>query len=93
MNHDHDAIQAGRPENNGKLIMVCGAARSGTTMLDFMLGNSGDAFSTGEIFGYFRPYRTHHFNPVCSCGDVDCKVWQGLADVPESRFLINLLYP
>jgi len=91
MNHDHDAVQAGRPDNNSKLVMVCGAARSGTTMLDLMLGNSDDAFSTGEIVDYFRPYRTHHFNPVCSCGAADCKVWQGLLNVPESQFHANIL--
>jgi hypothetical protein len=43
------------------LILVCGAARSGTTMLDLMLGNSPDVFSYGEIYALFRPFRTHHF--------------------------------
>jgi hypothetical protein len=68
----------------GKLIMVCGAARSGTTMLDLMLGNSTDAISTGEISRLFRPFRKHHKNPVCSCGEADCPVWRGLTDGPES---------
>jgi hypothetical protein len=78
-------------EKTGKLIMVCGAARSGTTMLDLMLGNADDAFSTGEIFAYFRPFREHHFEPSCSCGEQDCQVWRGLLDVPEGSFHVNAL--
>ena len=60
-----------------KLLFVCGAARSGTTMLDLMLGNSDDAVSTGEIYAVYRPYRIHHRYPVCSCGDADCSAWSG----------------
>ena len=71
--------------------MICGAPRSGTTMLDLMLGNSDEAFSTGEIYAYFRPFRKHHFNPVCCCGDPDCEVWRELLHVPESRFHANIL--
>ena len=76
---------------NRKLIMVCGAARSGTTMLDLMLGNADDALSTGEIYALFRPFRVHHWNPVCSCGEVNCAAWRGLLDVPERDFHANIL--
>jgi hypothetical protein len=68
------------------LILVCGAARSGTTMLDLMLGNSPDVFSCGEIYALFRPFRTHHFDPVCSCGDPECEIWKELRHVAESSF-------
>jgi hypothetical protein len=68
------------------LILVCGAARSGTTMLDLMLGNDPETFSCGEIYALFRPYRTHHFDPVCSCGNPDCEVWKELRHVAESDF-------
>jgi len=68
------------------LIMVCGASRSGTTMLDLMLGNSDSAFSCGEIYALFRPYRTHHFDPDCSCGQKPCPVWDKLGDVPQANF-------
>ncbi len=68
------------------LILVCGAARSGTTMLDLMLGNDPEAFSCGEIYALFRPYRTHHFDPVCSCGNPECAVWKELRHVAESDF-------
>ncbi|MFT4591779.1 MAG: hypothetical protein ACI80M_001099 [Gammaproteobacteria bacterium] len=68
------------------LIMVCGASRSGTTMLDLMLGSSDSAFSCGEIYALFRPYRTHHFNPDCCCGAKPCLVWSKLGKLNESEF-------
>ena len=72
--------------NNATLVNILGAARSGTTMLDLMLGNSDDAFSCGEVYAWFRPYRTHHFNIICSCGENPCPVWKVLKDVPEKFF-------
>jgi len=73
-------------DKHNNLIMVCGASRSGTTMLDLMLGNSDRAFSCGEIYALFRPYRTHHFDPDCSCGTKPCPVWSKLGAVSESEF-------
>jgi hypothetical protein len=55
-------------------------------MLDLMLGNSEVAFSAGEIYALFRPFRTHHFDPICSCGDRECTVWAQLRHVPERAF-------
>ena len=71
--------------------MVCGAARSGTTMLDLMLGSVDSAVSVGEIFAYFRPYLRKHLQPVCSCGAPDCAYWRGLLSVPEHKFHTRLL--
>ncbi len=73
-------------DRRGQLILVCGAARSGTTMLDLMLGNADNAFSCGEIYALFRPFRNHHFDPVCTCGERDCAAWQTLRRVPEADF-------
>lgn len=73
-----------------KLLLVCGAARSGTTMLDLMLGNSQDAISTGEVYAVYRPYRIHHRSPDCSCGEKNCTAWSGLLDVPENSFHANI---
>ena len=74
-----------------RLVMVCGAARSGTTMLDLMLGNAEDAFSCGEIYALFRPFRTHHFDPECTCGSRDCDTWRQLRAVPEADFHRSVL--
>lgn len=50
------------------LISICGEGQSGSTMLDLMLGNGYDTFSCGEVYAWFRPWRTHHFRITCSCG-------------------------
>ena len=71
--------------NNNKLINICGTARSGSTMVDLMLGNHARAFSLGEVHAWFRPFRTHHFEIICSCGQNDCP-WEELKKLKESEF-------
>ena len=39
-------------DNNKTLIYIIGAGRSGTTLLDVMLGNAEDVFSSGELNRY-----------------------------------------
>lgn len=68
------------------LINVCGTSRSGSTMLDLMLGNGADAFSCGEVCAWFRPWRPHHFEIDCPCGEVPCPVWSRIKAVPEDQF-------
>lgn len=69
------------------LVMVCGANRSGTTMLDLILGNGEGLFSCGEVYNWFRPTRKNHFSLSCSnCGEVGCSVWSALRYVKEHQF-------
>lgn len=68
------------------LINICSASRSGSTMLDLMLGNTPDAFSCGEVYAWFRPYRKHHFDIDCSCGQNPCPIWEKIKDVSENQF-------
>jgi len=68
------------------LVNVCGAARSGTTMLDLMLGNAPDAFSCGEVYTWFRPWRRYHFRLNCRCGQNPCPIWEKIRHVPENQF-------
>lgn len=68
------------------LIEVCGASHSGTTMLDLMLGNAPNAFSCGEVYQWFRPWRTHHFEIDCACGENPCPYWSRIQDVKENIF-------
>ena len=68
-----------------KLINICGTARSGSTMVDLMLGNDSHAFSLGEVHAWFRPFRTHHFNIICSCGQDHCP-WKKLKTLREDEF-------
>jgi len=68
------------------LVNVCGAGRSGTTMLDLMLGNSKRAFSCGEVFAWFRPWEPEHHQIQCSCDEDPCPVWEEIKVGPEYRF-------
>jgi hypothetical protein len=68
-----------------KLINICGTSRSGSTMVDLMIGNDPQAFSLGEVHAWFRPFRTHHFNIICSCGQINCP-WKKLKLLNENEF-------
>lgn len=68
------------------LINICGAGRSGTTMLDLMLGHAPDAFSCGEVYAWFRPWRDGHYELDCPCGENPCPYWEKIKNVPENLF-------
>jgi hypothetical protein len=57
------------------VIFVGGSSYSGSTLLDLMLANAPDGFSCGEVSQMFHPYKKHHFNLVCGCGNSDCTLW------------------
>jgi hypothetical protein len=76
--------ESGRSKQN--LIMVLGASHSGTTMLDLMLGNHDETFSTGEVWAHFRPWRAHHFSIECRCGQNPCPIWEQLKGTGEQDF-------
>ena len=68
------------------LVNVCGPGRSGTTMLDLMLGTPAEAFSCGEAVAAFQPRRPEHAHLVCSCGEDPCPVWERLRAGPAEQF-------
>ncbi|MBA4318319.1 MAG: hypothetical protein C0412_07955 [Flavobacterium sp.] len=70
------------------LINVCGTARSGSTLLDLILGNDRKGFSLGELYAWFRPFRTHHFQIKCSCDGSNCP-WDKLKKLKEESFYEN----
>jgi len=59
-----------------KVIFIGGTAYSGSTFLDMVLANAPDGFSCGEVNALFYPYRKHHLNPVCGCGEAACTLWR-----------------
>ena len=59
-----------------KVIFVGGTSYSGSTFLDMILANSPHGFSCGEVCALFRPYRKHHIDYECGCGDPDCEIWE-----------------
>jgi hypothetical protein len=68
-----------------KLINICGTARSGSTMVDLIIGNDPKGFSLGEVYAWFRPFRSHHFKIICSCEGYNCP-WDQLMKLKESEF-------
>lgn len=70
------------------VVLIAGVSRSGSTMLDLVLGNRTDAFSCGEVYAWCRPFRPHHLRPTCHCGAaVDaCPVWRRVGP-PKERSL------
>lgn len=70
------------------LVLVAGVARSGSTALDRMLANRPDAASVGEVYAWYRPYRSHHRAPRCGCGvELErCPMWSQVGR-PRARHL------
>ena len=69
------------------IVQVFGSGRTGTTMTHLMLGNASDAFSCGEIYSFFRPWRSHHYKPECACkrGYSEC-FWRKLDNIHPRGF-------
>lgn len=55
-----------------KIINICGTGRSGSTVMDLMIGSLEKTMSLGEINAYYYPYRRHHISPLCSCEIEQC---------------------
>ncbi|HFC54061.1 MAG TPA: hypothetical protein ENJ43_06470 [Gammaproteobacteria bacterium] len=61
-----------------KVIFIGGTSYSGSTLLDMLLANSPSGFSCGEVYAMFHPFRKHHVDPACGCGDPQCNIWKHL---------------
>ena len=66
--------------------MVVGASRSGTTLLDLMMGHRSAGFSCGEVAYVFRPRRSVQRQWRCRCGRDPCPVWKRFVTSDASRF-------
>ncbi len=71
--------------NQKQVIFIGGSSYSGSTMLDMMLANGQDGFSVGEVHALFHPYRPHHFNPNCGCGEPECDFWIKVREAGEDK--------
>lgn len=60
-------------------MFIGGTAYSGSTLLDMIIANDACGFSFGEVSALVYPFRRHHVDPVCGCGDPDCTIWQDRA--------------
>ena len=66
-----------------KVVFIGGTSYSGSTFLDLMLSNADNGFSCGEVSAFFRPFRSHHLDPKCSCGDPTCCIWEKIGRYGE----------
>ena len=74
-----------------KIVYIAGYSRSGSTILDILLGNSQGVYSTGEL-GYL-PF-DYHSNRLCSCGEKygNCSFWKDLGySVFELKELVQIV--
>lgn len=69
-----------QPSQDITVVFITGSSRSGTTLLDRILGQVPGFFSLGEMFyiwerGYLR-------NELCGCGKPfkDCEFWRNVTD-------------
>ncbi|MFN2117693.1 MAG: hypothetical protein ACK2T1_08405 [Candidatus Promineifilaceae bacterium] len=70
-----------------KVIFIGGTAYSGSTFFDMTLANDPAGFSCGEVYALFNPFRSHHLNPLCGCGDPNCEIWPAaLSNGPEKLY-------
>jgi hypothetical protein len=76
--------------NNKKVIFVGGSAFSGSTILDMMLANGDDGFSTGEVKGLFYPTRLHALSPECGCGDPKCVLWKEIKNFGDKNLYLEI---
>lgn len=63
---------------NRKVIFIGGTSYSGSTFIDMIIGNDPNGFSSGEIMPLLFPYKKHHLEPRCGCGEANCNLWNNI---------------
>lgn len=71
-----------------KIVLIAGAGRSGSTILERIMGQIDDFFSLGEVNHIWE--RSFIENQLCGCGKPfkDCEFWQEIT----KKFLADLKY-
>ena len=72
-------------ELNRKVVYIVGSSRSGSTILNILLGNIDGVFAAGELNHYMLTAK----NSVeyCSCGELvtNCKFWTNVLNIAEQQ--------
>jgi hypothetical protein len=73
-----------------KILYIVGLSRSGSTIVDIVLGNNRDSLSCGELTNVFED--AFVLNQICSCGQRgnDCEYWQTIKKEWEAKSSIDL---
>lgn len=74
-----------------KVIYIVSTGRSGSTLVDVILGNSPVGHSLGEIYAIYRPFKKNHLDASCRCQNTQCKYETIIKNSDEDSFHENLL--
>jgi hypothetical protein len=77
-------------QSGNTVIFVGGTSYSGSTFFDMILSNDPEGFSCGEVSALFNPYRHHHVDPICGCGDDNCNIWKEIYKGGEQQLYANI---
>lgn len=64
----------------GKVLFIAGYGRSGSTVLDVILGNHPDVVSAGELTYLLDDWKIPGRRCACGAPYADCKFWKGLRE-------------
>ena len=71
-----------------KVIYILGAGRSGSTLIDTVLGQHENVFGCGELGHFAHPFMN---DVLCSCGELFplCSLWSGIRKQWEEKIGIS----
>lgn len=75
-----------------KVIIIVGKARSGSTLLNLMLGNDQRGLAVGELISLMRPNHSRHLlkDRTCFCSKPDCHFWKEMSRDGEEHVYSNI---
>lgn len=76
--HEAARTSPARASDSVRVVYVMGGARSGSTILDILLGNHPQIESVGELVNL--PSRGRELNEYCACGQpvLECEFWNSV---------------
>lgn len=72
------------------IIFIGGTSRSGSTLLDLILGNNDKAMSLGEISSVYHPTKKKHFDLIKELSDSD-SVWGSIINGKKEYLYDNII--
>lgn len=74
-----------------KIIYIVSTGRSGSTLVDVILGNTSQGHSLGEVYSLFRPFKKQHLDKSCICQDAECPFQKVLETSTLNELHLDLL--
>lgn len=77
-------------EKRKTIIFIGGTSRSGSTLLDLILGNNDKSMSLGEISSVYHPTKKKHFALIKELNDSD-SVWGSIINDKKKHLYDNII--